>query len=135
MHEFYLGLYACTMCNSMHDTGISMHSTGAFHACTMHGTGIFMHSTGVFHACSMHGTGISMHSTGVIHACSMHGIQKFPCVHHAQFRPIDIQEKSVKLCKLATMLEYKGLCKIVLASTKKCSCVWKCGISATTGVL
>ena len=36
MHAFYLGLYAFTMHNSMHDTSI-------FHACSMHGTYIFLH--------------------------------------------------------------------------------------------
>ena len=95
MHESYLGLHACTMHNSMRDTGISMHSTGIFHACTMHGTGIFMHSTGVFHACTMHGTGISMHSTGVFHACTMHGIRYFHvCTMHGM-DPLHVQENSV----------------------------------------
>ena len=43
--------------------------------------------------------------------------------------PLHIQEKSVKLCKLAAILEYKSLCKIILASTKKCSCLIVCRVS------
>ena len=52
-------------------------------------------------------------------------VQVFPCIALAYsmhgIDPLHVQEKSVN-CKLAAILEYKGLCKIVLASTKKCFC-------------